>query len=127
MRLELGVGQELDVASAGARLAETEALIPPLVVAEQRAAHRLAVLIGVRPGELADALAPVPGIARIEEVRVGDAALLLRRRPDVQAAERALAAQTARVGVATADLFPRLSVTGFVGFVSGSTATLGRR
>ncbi len=125
VRLELGVGQELDVASAGARLAETEALIPPLVVAEQRAAHRLAVLIGVRPGELADALAPVPGIARIEEVRVGDAALLLRRRPDVQAAERALAAQTARVGVATADLFPRLSVTGFVGFVSGSTATLG--
>jgi outer membrane protein, multidrug efflux system len=125
VRLELGVGQELDVASARARFAETEALIPPLVVAEQRAGHRLAVLLGVRPGELGEELSPVPGIARIEEVRIGDAAGLLRRRPDVQAAERELAAQTARVGVATADLFPRLSVTGFVGFVSGSTATLG--
>lgn len=124
VRLELGVGQEIDVASARARLAETEALIPPLAIAEQLAAHRLAVLLGLRPGELGEKLAPVPGIARIEEVHIGDAAELLRRRPDVQAAERELAAQTAQVGVATADLFPRLSVTGFLGFVSGSTATL---
>jgi multidrug efflux system outer membrane protein len=125
VRLDLGVGQELDVASARARLAETEALVPPLVAAEQRAGHRLAVLLGLRPGELGDELSPVPGIARVEEVRIGDAAGLLRRRPDVQAAERELAAQTARVGVASADLFPRLSVTGFVGFVSGSTSMLG--
>jgi multidrug efflux system outer membrane protein len=125
VRLDLGVGQELDVARARARLAETEALVPPLVAAEQRAGHRLAVLLGLRPGELGDELSPVPGIARVEEVRIGDAAGLLRRRPDVQAAERELAAQTARVGVASADLFPRLSVTGFVGFVSGSTSMLG--
>jgi outer membrane protein, multidrug efflux system len=125
VRLELGIGQELDVSSARARLAETEALLPPLVVTERRAAHRLAVLLGLRPGELDGELAPVPGVARVGEVRIGDAAELLRRRPDVQAAERELALQTARVGVATADLFPRLSVTGFFGFVSGSTALLG--
>lgn len=125
VRLELGVGQELDVASARARLAETEALLPPLVVTEKRAAYRLAVLLGLRPGDLDPELVPVSAAARIEEVRIGDAADLLRRRPDVQAAERQLAAQTARIGVATADLFPRLSVTGFVGFVSGSASNLG--
>ncbi len=125
VRLELGVGQEIDVASARARLAETEALLPPLVVAEKRAAYRLAVLLGQRPGTLDADLAPVSTAARIEEIPIGDAADLLRRRPDVRAAERQLAAQTARVGVATADLFPRLSVTGFIGFVSGTSSNLG--
>jgi multidrug efflux system outer membrane protein len=56
---------------------------------------------------------------------IGDAADLLRRRPDVQAAERRLAAQTAKVGVATADLFPRVRVTGFIGFLSGSASGFG--
>lgn len=124
VRLELGAGQELDVASATARLAETEALVPPLAVAEKRAAYRLAVLLGERPGQLDTALVPAEAEARVEEIEIGDAAELLRRRPDVQAAERQLAAQTARVGVATADLFPTLSVTGFVGFVSGTSSNL---
>jgi multidrug efflux system outer membrane protein len=57
-------------------------------------------------------------------VPIGDAASFLRRRPDVQAAERRLAAETARTGVATADLFPRVSVTGFVGFLSGDLSSL---
>ena len=124
VRLELGAGQELDVASATARLAETEALVPPFTVAEKRAAYRLAVLLGERPGALDTALVPAEADPRIDEIRIGDAAELLRRRPDVQAAERQLAAQTARVGVATADLFPTLSVTGFVGFVSGTSSNL---
>jgi multidrug efflux system outer membrane protein len=55
---------------------------------------------------------------------IGDTAALLRRRPDVQAAERRLAAASARVGVATADLFPRVSVSGFVGFISGDVGQL---
>jgi multidrug efflux system outer membrane protein len=55
---------------------------------------------------------------------IGDPTDLLRRRPDVRAAERQLAAATARVGVATADLFPRVSVTGFVGFLSGDVGRL---
>ncbi|HEY1312392.1 MAG TPA: TolC family protein, partial [Steroidobacteraceae bacterium] len=55
---------------------------------------------------------------------IGDTAELLRRRPDVRAAERQLAAATARVGVATADLFPRVNVTGFIGFLSGDVGRL---
>ena len=55
---------------------------------------------------------------------IGDSTELLRRRPDVRAAERQLAAATARVGVATADLFPRVNVTGFVGFLSGDVGRL---
>jgi multidrug efflux system outer membrane protein len=55
---------------------------------------------------------------------IGEASDFLRRRPDVQAAERRLAAETARTGVATADLFPRINVTGFVGFLSGDVSTL---
>ncbi len=55
---------------------------------------------------------------------IGEASDFLGRRPDVQAAERRLAAETARTGVATADLFPRINVTGFVGFLSGDVSTL---
>jgi len=127
VRFDAGAGNPIDVASAQARLNATEAVIPALITAEKRANHRLAVLTGQRPGAL-DALL----VARETEIRpriaalpIGDAADLLRRRPDVQAAERRLAAQTAKVGVATADLFPRVRVTGFVGFLSGSSSTFG--
>ncbi|PIB94099.1 efflux transporter outer membrane subunit [Caulobacter sp. FWC2] len=127
VRFDAGAGSPIDVASAQARLNATEAAIPVLITAEKRANYRLAVLTGQRPGAL-DALL----VAREADVRplitalpIGDAGDLLRRRPDVQAAERRLAAQTAQVGVATADLFPRVSVTGFVGFLSGTSAGFG--
>lgn len=125
VRLELGAGDELDVASATARLAGTAATVPPLMAAQSAAAHRLAVLIGQRPGTLDAELAPVPARDRIEPLAIGVAEDLLRRRPDVRAAERAIAADTARIGVAAADLFPRLSLTGFFGFISGSASALG--
>lgn len=125
IRLDLGVGYELDVASARARLAQTEATVPPLVAAERRAAHRLAVLLGLPPGALDAELAPVPATPRVDALAIGAPDELLRRRPDVRAAERALAAETARVGIAAADLFPRMSLTGFFGFVSGSASSLG--
>lgn len=127
VRFDAGAGSPIDVASAQARLNATEAAIPVLITAEKRANYRLAVLTGQRPGAL-DALL----VSRETDVRplvtalpIGDAGDLLRRRPDVQAAERRLAAQTAQVGVATADLFPRVSVTGFVGFLSGTSAGFG--
>ncbi|MGE8281056.1 MAG: efflux transporter outer membrane subunit, partial [Stenotrophomonas sp.] len=118
-RLELGAGSELDVQSSRARLKAIEADIPLLEVAEVQSRHRLAVLLGQRPGSLDALLQPreVPAFAKA--LPLGDTSDLLRRRADVRMAERRLAAATARVGVATADLFPRISLSGFVGFLGG--------
>ncbi|MBI1196775.1 MAG: efflux transporter outer membrane subunit [Phenylobacterium sp.] len=126
VRFDVGTGDPVDVESARARLNATEAQIPALRAAEAQAAHRLAVLLGERPGALdAELAAPAaPSQAEPTAIPIGDAARFLRRRPDVQAAERRLAAATERTGVATADLFPRLSVTGFVGFLSGDLGGL---
>ncbi len=125
VRLELGRGSELDVASAAARLAATEATIPPLEAAEAVAANRLAVLLGERPGALAAELAPHEIAPHLTTIAVDSPAALLQRRPDIRAAERTLAAATARIGVAKADLFPRLTLSGFIGFVAGDAAELG--
>lgn len=127
VRFDAGAGSPIDVASAQARLNATEAVIPALITAEKIYNHRLAVLTGQRPGALDALLAPRETEIRplITALPIGDASELLRRRPDVQAAERRLAAQTAKVGVATADLFPRVRVTGFVGFLSGSASGFG--
>jgi outer membrane protein, multidrug efflux system len=125
IRYEAGRVTELDVDSALSRLKATEATLPLLDAAEKRADYRLAVLLGLKPGELDAELAPAPSVASTEALPVGDVSDLLRRRPDVRIAERNLAAATARVGVATADLFPRVTVTGFVGFLSGNSAQLG--
>jgi multidrug efflux system outer membrane protein len=125
VRLELGRGSELDVASAAARLAATEATIPPLVAAEAVAANRLAVLLGERPGALADQLAYREVAPHLTTLAVDSPAALLQRRPDIRAAERELAAATARIGVAKADLFPRLTLSGFIGFVAGDADNLG--
>ena len=125
VRLELGRGNELDVASAAARRAATEATIPPLVAAETIAANALAVLVGERPGALAAELAPRQIAPHLTTLAVDSPAALLQRRPDIRAAERELAAATARIGVAKADLFPRLSLSGFIGFVAGDADELG--
>ena len=121
---EAGRGSELDVQRSRARLKATEATIPPLEAAEKQAGYRLAVLIGERPGALDQELKPAAVATYAKALPIGDPAELLRRRPDVRAAERQLAAATARVGVATADLFPRVNVTGFVGFLSGDVGRL---
>jgi multidrug efflux system outer membrane protein len=121
---ETGRGSELDVQRSRARLKATEATIPPLTAAEKQSAYRLAVLMAQRPGQLDEELRPATVAAYAKALPVGDTTELLRRRPDVRAAERQLAAATARVGVATADLFPRVNVTGFVGFLSGDVGRL---
>jgi multidrug efflux system outer membrane protein len=121
---QTGRGSELDVQRSRARLKATEATIPPLEAAEKQAGYRLAVLIAQRPGQLDEELRPAAIATYAKALPVGDTTLLLRRRPDVRAAERQLAAATARVGVATADLFPRVNVTGFVGFLSGDVGRL---
>ena len=121
---ETGRGSELDVQRSRARLKATEATIPPLEAAEKQAGYRLAVLLGARPGALDQELATAAVATYAKALPIGDTAELLRRRPDVRAAERQLAAATARVGVATADLFPRVNVAGFVGFLSGDVGRL---
>lgn len=125
-RVSIGQGDPTDVESAKARLAAIEATIPTFGTTETRANYRLAVLVGERPGALDGVLAPLstPPAPLVKALPIGDASGFLRRRPDVQEAERRLAGETARVGVATADLFPRVKVTGFIGLLSGDVSNL---
>lgn len=122
---DAGIGNELDVLRSDARLAATEATLPQLQAEEARARHRIATLLGQRPEQLTVDLSakPLPVIAKA--LPIGDPAELLRRRPDVRVAERQLAAATANIGVATADLFPRVSLSGFLGFTAGRGSQLG--
>jgi outer membrane protein, multidrug efflux system len=127
-RLDAGSGTEFDTARAQAQLSSTLGSIAPLEAAVARSIHRLSVLVGREPTALQAQLAPakdlpsLPGI-----VPVGDPATLLRRRPDIRIAERDLASATARVGVAVADLFPRVTFTGTAGYVAGDSDSLGDR
>jgi outer membrane protein, multidrug efflux system len=126
VRYEAGRVTELDTDSAQARLKATESTLPSLEAAEKRYGYRLAVLLGVSPGTLDAELVAVPVQAVTAPLPIGDVSALLRTRPDMRVAERNLAAATERVGIATADLFPRVSFTGFVGFLSGDTSQLGK-
>jgi multidrug efflux system outer membrane protein len=122
---DLGVGDSFDVVRAEGRLAGVEAAIPLLQAEQARARHRIATLLGQRPDALALDLAPHPLPAIAKALPIGNPGELLQRRPDVRAAERQLAAATANVGVATADLFPRVSLTGFLGFTAGRGSQIG--
>ena len=115
LRLEGGRGTVLDTSRATAQLATTLALVPPLESAIHQAMHRLSVLTGQMPGALTGKLsqsAPFPSIPKT--IQIGQPAELLRRRPDIRIAERSLAAATARIGVATADLFPKVTFVGTI-------------
>jgi NodT family efflux transporter outer membrane factor (OMF) lipoprotein len=118
-RAKNGLTTELDVSRAIAQVATTAATLPSLDAAIRQAIDRLALLISQAPDGLTTELlspAPIPPVP--PEVPVGLPSDLLRRRPDVRRAERELAAATARIGVATADLFPRFSLTGATGLQS---------
>lgn len=118
---EGGRGTALDTSRAGALLEQTRADIPTLEAERQAALYRLAVLTGRPPAQFpaevaSCAVAPTLNSA----VPVGDGASLLARRPDIRAAERRLHAATARVGVATADLYPSISLGGSIGSTANS-------
>ncbi|MGH8751080.1 MAG: efflux transporter outer membrane subunit [Burkholderiales bacterium] len=124
-RLEAGRGTELDRARAKAQLDATTSTIPEFEASVARAIYRLGVLTGRKPTALADRLAavqPLPELPALTQVETP--AALLRRRPDIRIAERSLAAQTARIGVATADLFPRVTIGGDVGFNVGKLSAV---
>ena len=111
-----GRATRLDVARSEAQLQNTHADMPPLEEKVARAIHRLAVLTGRQPALLTELLAEVAPIPSVPDtLSIGTPTDLLRRRADVQRAERRLAAATARVGVATSNLFPRITILGSAG------------
>jgi multidrug efflux system outer membrane protein len=114
--LTAGRGTQLDVDRSVALLESTRASIPPLVAAESAAIYRLGVLVGSEPQALvADLRVPETVPPPPDVLAVGEPITLLRRRPDVAATEFAVLAAAARAGVAAAELFPRLVLTGGVG------------
>ncbi|MCE3284709.1 MAG: transporter [Steroidobacteraceae bacterium] len=115
-RLDAGRGTEFDTSRARAQLETTLSRIPAFAAAVDVTMHRLAVLTGQPPGALVARLDAAAGLPRLPDaVDAGAPGELLRRRPDVIAAEQRLHAATARIGVATADLFPRFTLGGLVG------------
>ena len=119
IRFRGGTTSERDVEQARTVLAATEATIPQLETALQQTKNALSVLLGMPPAPLDDVLAGSKGIpAAPTTVAVGIPAELLRRRPDVRAAELQAAAQSAQIGVAKADLYPAFSLTGNFGFLA---------
>lgn len=115
-RTEAGFGDAFDVDRGRAQLEATLARIPSLEAAEAVAANRIAVLVGATPESMAAELMTSGALSTLPAAPLpGTPSDLLRRRPDVAAAERRVAAATARVGVATADLFPRFSLGALFG------------
>jgi outer membrane protein, multidrug efflux system len=126
-RLRAGRATELDSASARSQLNATLAAIPPLERSVKHSIHRISVLTGQQPAALDAQLAEpakLPALPAL--VNIGDPAELLRRRADIRVAERTLAAATAGIGVNTADLFPRVTFNGNVGFSANEFSRLGK-
>ncbi len=120
-RVQAGLVSSLDSEQARAQRAQTAAILPSLEASYNAAVSRLAVLLGLPPGALKDELAeqqPIP--EGPETVAVGIPAETLRQRPDVLSAERSLAAATAQIGVAQAQLYPALAIGGSI--TSGADA-----
>src|SRR5450631_554704 len=126
-RLEAGRGNQLDTARAEAQWQTTLASIPSLQASIATTSYRLSVLTGRPPTALSASLtpqAPQPALPALNTI--GTPEQLLRRRPDVRAAERRLAGATARVGVAVGDLFPKVTMTGSFGYVAPTFGEFGQ-
>jgi outer membrane protein, multidrug efflux system len=115
-RAKAGLATELDVSRAAAQLESTKAVVPTLLSGIDISIHRLSVLLGEEPGALRSELEKTKAIPSAgPDVEVGLPSDLLKRRPDIRRAEAQLAAATARIGEAKADLFPRFVLTGTAG------------
>jgi NodT family efflux transporter outer membrane factor (OMF) lipoprotein len=115
-RLEVGVGRRIDQAQQLSNLTDTLALKEQLEIGLRTANNRLCVLLGIPVRDLTPELGDGEIPFAPPEVAVGMPADLLRRRPDVRRAERQVAAQSARIGVGTANLYPRFSLLGSIGY-----------
>ena len=125
-RLDAGSGTEFDTARAAAQLHQTLARIPAFQTLIAASIHAIGVLTGREPQALRSELEPeqpMPGLPALTPV--GSPEALLRRRPDIAAAERRLAASTARIGVAVADLFPRVTLGNGFGWAATDFDDLG--
>ncbi|MCC7476690.1 MAG: efflux transporter outer membrane subunit [Pirellulales bacterium] len=115
-KFKAGATTERDVQQAKQVLEQTEALIPTLEIGKRQAANRLCVLLGMPPTNLEAILGTGTGVPVAPlDVAVGVPADLIRRRPDVRRAERQVAAQSARIGLAVSDLYPHISILGTIG------------
>ncbi|MFO1064326.1 MAG: efflux transporter outer membrane subunit [Pirellulales bacterium] len=116
-KLNAGLGNAIDSAQARTILGQTESVIPGLEIRRRQSNHRLCLLLGYPPADLTGAAGatgniPEPSI----NLAFGIPADLLRRRPDVRSAERRLAAQSAKIGVAEAEFYPHISLLGSIGY-----------
>jgi len=128
-RMDAGRGDAFDTERASALADTTAATLPALEAALARTRYRLAVLSGQLPTALDARLAvpkPLPGLPPSALAQLDSPEALLRRRPDVAAAEQQLAASAARIGVARSALFPRVTLGGTLGLNAGSVGDLGR-
>lgn len=124
-RFDAGRGTRLDVARVTSLRDQQRAAVPPIRAERDSALFRLATLTGRAPSELPEEAAARQVMLRLDQaIPVGDGRALIARRPDVREAERQLAAATARIGVATADLYPKISLGGSVGATGSSLADL---
>lgn len=124
-RFEAGRGTRLDVARVTSLRDRQRATIPPLRAEREGALFRLAALTGRAPADLPPAAGARQTVLKLDSaIPVGDGRGLLSRRPDIREAEKRLAAATARIGVATADLYPRISFGGSAGATGPSLADL---
>jgi NodT family efflux transporter outer membrane factor (OMF) lipoprotein len=115
-RLKGGVGAKIDQAQMRSNLEDTLALKEQLEIGLRLANNRLCVLLGIPVRDLLPELGDQPIPVAPPDVIVGIPAELLRRRPDLRRAERLVAAQSARIGIATANLYPRFSLLGTMGY-----------
>lgn len=123
----LGRGTTLDVTRARSQLEQLRANLPPLQARRRTALYRLATLTGDTPAQFPPALAECAVTPQLTQpIPVGDGAALLRRRPDIRQAERTLAGATARIGVATADLYPKITL-GLSAGSAGPASIIGDR
>jgi len=115
-RRDAGIASDRELAQAQAVLSQAKATIPLLTVSLEAQLNRLDVLMGAQPGTYAAELSPVADIPDVPEISgFGTPTDLLRRRPDIIAAERTVAASNARIGQALAEYYPKLSISGIVG------------
>src|SRR6202012_787333 len=117
-RYDAGAATKREIAQATALLQQARSTLPPLRLGLERQLNRLDVLMGAQPGKYArelDAVTPVPSIPGIPNQTPTD---VLRRRPDIMAAEKQLEASNERIGVALAEYYPKISLAGVLGFDS---------